>query len=158
MLDNRPQNLLKSTDSLSRLRQTAGQKDTAAGVAAVPEIHIALQFRWLAAPIASVILSFIFLSAVIFKTSQHGVPLWKMSSIAAVLSLDHETAQLINSQDYNAPLSSRTKALRVRLGPGSDHGWILQSNSRRKPFCLCLTYSLRLVTTPPILQYVSPLH
>ncbi|KAL8760621.1 MAG: hypothetical protein Q9184_003202 [Pyrenodesmia sp. 2 TL-2023] len=122
MLDNLAVGMTNS------LRETAGQKDKAAGVAAVPEIHIAVQFRWLAAPIASVILSFIFLAAIIFKTSQRGVPPWKMSPIAAVLSLDHQTAQLINNQDHNAPLSSRAKALGVRLGPGSDHGWILQSN------------------------------
>ncbi|KAI4233434.1 MAG: hypothetical protein LQ349_004416, partial [Xanthoria aureola] len=108
------------------LRETAVQKDKARGVAAVPEIHIAVQFRWLAGPIASVILSFIFLLAVIFQTSHRGVPPWKMSSIAGLLSLDHETAQLIASQDHGTSLKSRAKALRVRLCQGDDQGWRLR--------------------------------
>ncbi|KAL8710173.1 MAG: hypothetical protein Q9220_005256 [cf. Caloplaca sp. 1 TL-2023] len=106
---------------------TAGQKDTAPGIASVPEIHIAVQFRWLAVPIASVILSFIFLLLVIFKTSRHGIPTWKMSSVAAILSIDRDTAQLIASQDHSAPLSSRAKALRLRLGQGDDLDWRLKS-------------------------------
>ncbi|KAL8946877.1 MAG: hypothetical protein Q9222_006782 [Ikaeria aurantiellina] len=107
------------------LRETTGQKATASGIAGVPEIHIEVQFGWLVIPIASVILSLIFLSAVICQTSQQGVPPWRMSPIAALLSLDHETAHLIASQDHGVSLNSRAKALKVRLGQGENQEWRL---------------------------------
>ena len=101
---------------------------TAPGTAKTPEVHIAVEFRWLIVPIASVILSLILLSAVIFETARTGAPAWKASSIAALLSLDHDAANAIALQDHSRSLDERARNLALRLKQGGKREWTLEAN------------------------------
>ncbi|KAL9105116.1 MAG: hypothetical protein Q9163_000034 [Psora crenata] len=139
LLVNKPRSegqdgLRKMLDNLAigmtnALRTTSDLNSTTAGFAQAPQVHIAVQFRWLIVPIASVILSLILLSAVIFETARSGVPAWKMSSIGALLSLDHDAGSAIASQDHNRPLDERARDLTLRLKQGGDQQWILEVNN-----------------------------
>ena len=125
-MSNNGYNPLKA--SLLRLRTTADQAATFPGVAQSPEIHIAVEFRWLVVPIISVILSLIFLSAVAFATARSGVPVWKTSPIAALLSLDHDVGSAIASQDHTRSLDERANDLALQLKQGGDSSWVLETN------------------------------
>ncbi|KAL9629941.1 MAG: hypothetical protein Q9164_006653 [Protoblastenia rupestris] len=122
MLDN------LGTGMTNALRTTADQAATFPGVAQSPENYIAVEFRWLIVPILSVILSLIFLSAVIYATAQSGVPVWKTSPIAALLSLDHDVGSAIASQDHTRSLDERANDLALQLKQGGDSSWVLEMN------------------------------
>ena len=117
----------RNTDESLRLRTTSDNNSTAPGIAEALETHIAVQFRWLIVPIASVILSLILLSAVIFETARSGAPAWKASSIAALLSLDHDAGNAIASQDHSRSLDERARDLALRLKQGENRQWTLEA-------------------------------
>ena len=111
-----------------RLRTTSDQQSIAPGTALEPDVHIEVDFRWLILPIASVILSLVLLLTVMFETARSGVPAWKMSNIAALLSIDHGAGKAIASQDHTRRLDERASNLAVKLKRGDDRGWFLEVN------------------------------
>ncbi|KAL8716979.1 MAG: hypothetical protein Q9225_005740 [Loekoesia sp. 1 TL-2023] len=117
-----------TTSMTNALRTTSDNPSTAPGIAETPEVHIAVEFRWLIVPIASVILSLILLSAVIFETPRSGAPAWKASFIAALLSLDHDAGNAIASQDHSRSLNERARDLSLRLKQGGNRQWTLEVN------------------------------
>lgn len=112
--------------SLRRLRYSSDENPTIPGIASEPVIYIFVNFRWLIVPILSTILSLFFLLTVIFETTRSGVPAWKASPIAALLSLDHDAGSAIAAQDHSRSLDARARELTLRLKSEGRHGWFLE--------------------------------
>lgn len=95
------------------------------GTALEPVIYISVNFHWLILPSLSLILTLLFLLAVIFETARSGVPAWKASPIAALLALDHDAGSAIAAQDHSRSLDARARELTLRLKSGGKQGWFL---------------------------------
>ena len=62
------------------------------------------------------------------ETARSGAPAWKGSSIAALLSLNHDAGKAIASQDHSRSLDERAKALALRLKQGGNRQWTLETS------------------------------
>jgi len=94
-------------------------------VAATPEIYIAVEFRWLIIPIASVILTLLFLLAIIFESARRGIPAWRLSQIKPLLHLDQSVAEALCLPDAIMLSEDRAKEVNVKLEQGADRQWRL---------------------------------
>lgn len=110
---------------ISRLRTTSDEQSTASGEALIPEVYIAVELRWLIIPIASVILTLLFLLMIIFQSARSGVPAWRLSQIQPLLSLDQSAAKALSLPDASKRPEERAKELEMRLGQGADGQWRL---------------------------------
>lgn len=95
----------------------------------LPEVYISVELKWLTIPIASVILSLLFLLIIIFESARSGVPAWRLSQVKPLLSLDPSAAQALSSSPPDLDASQRpevrAKELEMRLGQGMDGQWRL---------------------------------
>ena len=91
----------------------------------IPEVYIAVELRWLIIPIASVILTLLFLSMIILESDQCGIPSWRSSQIKPLLSLDQSAAKVLSLPDASMRPEERAKELEMRLEQGADGQWKL---------------------------------
>lgn len=73
------------------MRKTSNIPDKALGTATRNEVFISVDFRWLAVPILSIILSLVFLVLVVVETRRREVPVWKDDLDKALLAVEPET-------------------------------------------------------------------
>ncbi|KAI9785036.1 MAG: hypothetical protein M1835_003435 [Candelina submexicana] len=105
-----------ATGMTNGLRTTADQQDKFPGRSTVPEVHIFISFRWLTAPILSIVLSLIFLLAVIVSTSQAGIPPWKGSQVLPLLSLGQSARDKLSMIDKNEEsIEQLSRKMRLKL-------------------------------------------
>lgn len=114
-----------ATAMTNALRTTSDEKSSAPGEAMIPEVYIAVEFRWLIAPIASVILALLFLLMIILESAQWGIPSWRSSQIKPLLSLDPSAAKALSLPGASKRPEERAKELEMRLEQGADGQWKL---------------------------------
>ena len=107
------------------MRTTADNVSTVSGPATHLEIFISVDFRWLTAPIAAVVLALVFLFAVVMESRSAGIPAWKSSQTHALFALEASTKQRLES----LPEDDAAAAL-VRLKRGDR--WQLREGSNSK--------------------------
>ena len=104
-----------ATSLTNALRTTSELVDTLPGTASFSEVYIQIQWPWMIVPIASVLLSFLFLVLTMALTKRRRIPVLKSSLLAVLVSLDTDARKGLGGINSPAAMEKRVGERNVRL-------------------------------------------
>ncbi|KAL8880445.1 MAG: hypothetical protein Q9198_002147 [Flavoplaca austrocitrina] len=103
------------TNAKARLRTTTDLPDTFTGTPTSFEVYIQIEWAWMSVPIATVILSLIFLLITIHQSRQRRIPGWQSSLLAVLVGLSPETRSDLGGIIRPKEMEEMAKKKNVRL-------------------------------------------
>ncbi|KAK0725177.1 hypothetical protein B0H67DRAFT_123211 [Lasiosphaeris hirsuta] len=101
------------------------------GTAYKPSLFVAVQWGWLAFLASQIVLSAIFLAAIILWTRRERVPVLKTSALAAMAALDGQARMILGGVDDLAGLKERAANVHVKVeGGGGEGGFLWLAGAR----------------------------
>ncbi|KAL8915657.1 MAG: hypothetical protein Q9172_006787 [Xanthocarpia lactea] len=104
------------------LRTTTDLPDNVTGISSSFEVYIQIEWTWMIVPIATIILSLIFLLITIHLSWQRRIPAWKSSLLAVLLGLNSETRSELGGIGQLKEMEEMAEKKGVRL-QGSGGRW-----------------------------------
>ncbi len=110
------------------LRTTSDLIETHPGIASTNEIYIQIVWPWMILPIASIILSWVFLVLTMSITKRRKIPVLKSSLLAALLGLDTDTKRDLGGITSVAAMEKHAGQQNVRLESDGTEWHILKED------------------------------
>lgn len=109
-------------DAQARLRTTTDLPDNFEGTSTSFEVYIQIEWAWIIVPIATILLSLVFLLLTIRSSRQQRIPAWKSSLLAVLLGLNSETRNEMGATRGTKEMEAMAERRNVRL-EGSGGRW-----------------------------------
>lgn len=116
------------TNAKARMRTTTDIPDNVSGTSTSFEVYILIEWAWMSVPIATVILSLIFLLITIHQSRQRNIPAWKSSLLAVLLGLSSETRSDLGGIIRPKEMKEMAKKKNVRLESNGGQWQIVKAD------------------------------
>ena len=116
------------TNAKARLRTSTDIPDNFRGTSTSSEFYIHIVWAWMSVPIATVILSLIFLLITIHQSWQRRIPAWKSSLLAVLLGLSSETRSELGGIIRPKEMEEMAKKRNVRLESNGGQWQIVKAD------------------------------
>ena len=116
------------TNAKARLRTTTDIPDNVTVTPTSFEVYIQIEWAWMSVPIATVILSLVFLLITIHQSRQRKIPAWKSSLLAFLLGLSSETRSELGGIIRPKEMEGMAKKKNIRLESNGSQWQIVKAD------------------------------
>lgn len=113
---------------MSRLRTTTDLGYNVSGTSTSFEVYIDIEWVWMVVPIATVILSLIFLLVTIRLSRRSKIPAWKSSLLAVLLGLSPQTRSDFGGIRRPKEMEATAKDKNVRLEANAGQWQVVKAD------------------------------